>query len=111
MKSKVTARTIGEYVHKQAMERMEQGDGGYWECVHMTLDADPDLKSLYAGVVTEVAKGPQIKPHIADGHEAGGELDRLTRAFMRQMNIDDYEWALKQVMKANPHLTKKYAQS
>ena len=100
---------IGKFVHRKTMERVEAGEE-YWKAFHQILAEDEDLKSLYAGM-TSVKKGPAIKPKEGSSQKAGSELDRLTREFMRQMDIDDYCWALKQIMRANPQLTKKYAQS
>ncbi len=110
MKTRVTARTIGEYVHKKAMALMEEGQGDYWLCFRQTLDADDELKALYTGI-TKVTHGPEIRPAPEVSQSAGAVLDRLTRQFMHETNTTDYAWALRQIMKSNPTLFKRYTQS
>ncbi len=101
---------IGKIVYGRMMRLVEEGHGDYWKCFHAVLDEDTELKAMYAGLTTRTVQGPSIKPKPV-APTAGLEIDRLVRKFMNDMNIDNYEWALRQILKANPHLTKRYAQS
>lgn len=102
---------IGEFVHRQAMDRMQSNDIDYWQAFHQTLDDDPDLKAIYSGLApTSIVEGPKITPDATEAQNAGSEIDRLVKRFMHRMNIDDYGWALKQILKANPALMRKYTQ-
>ncbi len=111
MKSRVTPRIIGEHVHKRAISKLEKGEADrYWAAFRQTLDEDSELKHLYLGLKPATVKGPPIPPTPSASSGAGAELHNLTLRFMHQMNLDDYNWALRQIMKANPQLTKKYSQ-